>query len=809
MGRSKTVFAVFILLSVFVIAAREIHDTDAWLHLTLGKLIWEHKGLPENELYPYPSFDLPFSYSSWLFGLTVYLVYLGFGSAGLVIFKASIITAAILWIYLDSLRPHRNIPLAAFILTGTLFIVFFRFVLRPDIFLMLFLSFIIFSLNAYLYDNKKYLYLLPIIHCIWANSHSSIILMVVPFISFLLGSLIQKYLTAKNISTHFCPTNKQLKTVFIIMILSLLAVFVTPYSWSQYFYGFHVLDIDIYKETIVELAPLKFSINSLTIVIILIFLSFILNLRNISFIHLFLAIPFLIMPFVAIRFIFLVGIVGLPILIRNIGEFVSRHNLKAIVDHMTVKIITILWIIVFTIVSAMNVHPLGRFEANIGLGFNYSQVPKGAVDYMNKNNIQGRVLNTFHFGQYIIWTGYPKRTVFWDARGYIPKEELQAENAMMALKAYSKSVIDALYNKYGFETILMEQGQGKREKFTQVLSEDPAFSHPDWALVYWDDISGLYIRRNETYKKIIERDEYRYIKPDTPREYFVNSIDTKINQDKLVNELKRNIKETNSRSAHIYLGLLYNNTNQYDLTINLLSGLAVGSDQSLNFYRNVILGDAYRNTAVLQKNRTYLNKALHYYFRAMKIGKNSKIFYNIGLIYSDLDHLNLGIKYLSKSVREDKRHITAYKELKKLYLRVGDKEKADEIQKKITYFYKDNYALDYFNEANKEYLNKNYVGAIEKFKKVLELNPNHVPSITNIGYIYYDLNDYKTAENYFENAIRVDPKHGDAYYGLAILYKKQERITEAIDKFNMYLKYEPHGYWSRKARREIRQLGKK
>ena len=35
----------------------------------------------------------------------------------------------------------------------------------------------------------------------------------------------------------------------------------------------------------------------------------------------------------------------------------------------------------------------------------------------------------------------------------------------------------------------------------------------DWKLIYWDDISFLFVRNNDKFKDIISRNEYKYVNP--------------------------------------------------------------------------------------------------------------------------------------------------------------------------------------------------------------------------------------------------------------------------------------------------------
>ena len=196
-----SILVFLFLVSVFLLGLCKIEDTDAWTHLNLGRLIWETKSLSGLEPFVFPDFGTPLSYSEWLFQIIYYLAYVGFGVYGVILLKTTAITAGFYLLLRDSLRPYGNLVISIALMTVAVIAARYRFVERPDTFLLLFLSFSVFSLNAFFYDNKKYLYALPVVHVIWANMHTSIILMVVPFLAFIAGGVLQSYFSERGMTS--------------------------------------------------------------------------------------------------------------------------------------------------------------------------------------------------------------------------------------------------------------------------------------------------------------------------------------------------------------------------------------------------------------------------------------------------------------------------------------------------------------------------------------------------------------------------------------------------------------------------------
>jgi tetratricopeptide (TPR) repeat protein len=792
--KAHRILTIIFLLSVFLLALNNIHDPDAWLHLSHGKLLWEEKALPKNEAFIYPNAENPHLYTSWLFGLVCYASYLILGQYGPSLLKAVLVSIAFLILFRDSIRPYRNHALAAIVLTGAVFISQQRFVLRPDILLMSFLPLSIFCLNAYLYENKKYIYALPLVHLLWANCHSSINLMIVPFVAFIAGGILQQQLSKRGIGTRDAPSPSQLKVIAVVFIASIASSLINPNFTGLYLFGYDILSIAWWKDEVVELLPPSGTILILLWIIIgIIALSFILNRKQLSTIHLLTVIPFLVPPFTSRRFILILIVIGAPIVIRNFSAFLKSNDRNRLFRGKTATAITAACIILYFTLALAKVEPFAEKNRDFGFGFDYSLMPKGAVEYMDSKDIQGRVLNTFHFGQYIIWTGYPKRTVFIDGRGYLPDDLLEESNTFR----YIKSVLDDLYSKYGFESILI--------KYPKRLSDiELTLKPPEWALVYWDDMSLLYLKRGGKYDSIIGEDEYKYVMPYISFASFNQSLGNKENQLKIAGELKRNIAEIGSSHALTLLGLLYSSTSRHKEAIDVV--------QPLNSYTtHLIMGDSYRKLGDI-------DASLRHYRKALDIEKNAVVMYKIGAIYLSKGETKRAEKYISNAVRLKSDLAYAYPLLFDIYQRLGKAEEAEKAKKEYRMQLALKSASRHFESGEKAYHEKRYAAALEDFNKALAITPSDPVIHTDLGYVYYDMGQLDKSHEHFAKALELNPSPSNAtrglrlpnaFYGLGLLYIKAGDRETAIENFKKYIKTEPSGFYSRSAKKMIRDLSQR
>jgi tetratricopeptide (TPR) repeat protein len=783
-------FLIF-LVCVFLLSIIKIEDTDTWTHLSLGKLIYNLKGLPAKEPFNYPSFDKLFLNPAWLFDVIFYISYKAFHLYGVILLKASIITAAFYILLKDSLIPHKNHIISVAVLIFVVFMLRHRFVERPDIILMLFLAFTIFSLNAFVYENKKYIYCLPLMQILWTNMHPSVILMTVPYFAFLAGGIMQGLIRKRyNQSFPDTPTPKQLKIIFLIFLLSFMTSLINPYFIKQFLFSFELAAADWWQDEIMELQPPNWQyFKSPYLLLSALIVSFFISIRRFSIISLLLLIPFVYLSFSAIRFIFLLGIVGGPLISRNIGGLHLHLKSKKLTEYLL-----IFFVVLVTSLTILMEGPFVLPDKIFGFGVNYEFFPEKALQYLDRRDIRGRVYNTFQWGGYLTWRDFPERTAFVDGRGVLSRDLLEKHD----LARNRDRVLDYLHKKYDFEIALINYPNTPKFYSTAGSPDiDAGLSSEDWSLVYWDDLALVYLKRNGRFQSVIEQDEYRFVKPANGP--FAIKVHDKDYMSGLMNDLRRNINETGSSTAYAFIGFILNEMRLYREAIEALSHV-----KETPFGNNLF--NAYHGIAFAYARVGIYEKSIMFYKKALKISRQAPLLYNLGLMYMDKGDEESGAKYFEDALKINRGMLSVYPKLISIYQKSGEQKKLNKIMNLYESAKIYNTGEDHFQRAIKAYLEGRFEDAVEEYIKSIEANPSNPSAHSNLGYIYFDVGLIEKAYEYQRKAIYLDPEFANAHYGLALIYKRWGDRENATIHWEKYLKIEPKGYHSRKAKEYLKQL---
>lgn len=136
------------------------------------------------------------------------------------------------------------------------------------------------------------------------------------------------------------------------------------------------------------------------------------------------------------------------------------------------------------------------------------------VNLLKKIPEEDKIYNPYNFGGFIGWYFEGKRKIFFDGR-HIFYDLLTEDNAS---RRGGPGIFAKYLNKYRVDYVMIKYPEINKNINGINRSILPFyFPKEKWALVYWDDLVLVYLKREAKYAKLINEYEFVYFNPD---DYF-------------------------------------------------------------------------------------------------------------------------------------------------------------------------------------------------------------------------------------------------------------------------------------------------
>jgi len=94
---------------------------------------------------------------------------------------------------------------------------------------------------------------------------------------------------------------------------------------------------------------------------------------------------------------------------------------------------------------------------------------------------------------------------------------------------------------------------------------------------------------------------------------------------------------------------------------------------------------------------------------------------------------------------------------------------------------------------------KNFKSSVETLTKVIQIHPNHKIALNYLGIAFYKLGEHKKAAEYYKKSIQIDPNYSEAYNNLGLVFNKLGEHKKAIEYYKKGIKIDPNNsdaYWN-------------
>lgn len=139
------------------------------------------------------------------------------------------------------------------------------------------------------------------------------------------------------------------------------------------------------------------------------------------------------------------------------------------------------------------------------------------------------------------------------------------------------------------------------------------------------------------------------------------------------------------------------------------------------------------------------------------------------------------------------------------YLASGDAEGEAEALAALLELEPDNVSA-LINLGTVEYNRGRHTEALSLYRRATEANPRHALAFFNLGNALDEMRQYPEAVEAYKQALAIDPRYEDAHYNLALAYSRTGEKRKAIPHWGKYVRLDPSSVWGGHARGELRRL---
>ncbi len=476
------------MIVLYILRGKTGADPDLWGYMTFGRLFWDSRTFPYQDIFTYlPTLDR-WIYHEWLTGVFFYPIYKFTGGFGLIVLRDLIALATLGFLYLAA-RIRKSSSVSALlwlVLVSSFLPLGFGPVLRAQTFTYLFIAVTIYLLERSRQKGQWFLLLVLVpIQIVWCNLHGG----------FLAGlGIIALYTVGEAFSRRtWWP-------YLSVFLLSALSTLINPYGVDYWIYLFHAVTLprsEISEWASIFTAYVRHDITLIYIIwyavlvilsfrvlikarrreitpILLLSVTFLLGIQHIRHLVFFpmLAAVYLPEPFQPY-------IEDLKTQLANILIWLKEKALVAFAGsrRMATFFVALLIFLVCVFFGSSSfsfmVPSQGKEQA---LAVCY---PAGALEYIKRNYSSGNILTEFAWGEYLIWNLGPQMKVGLDGR----YETVYQDNVANEYMDYIRGKENGFLNAYAHDLVLLPPDRPPVASLRR---------SPEWNVAYEDMNSILF-----------------------------------------------------------------------------------------------------------------------------------------------------------------------------------------------------------------------------------------------------------------------------------------------------------------------------
>jgi len=479
---------------VFTMVQPDLNDPDVWWHMRNAQYLVQQHQLPRHDMYSFTAAGRPWVNTEWLSEIPFYLAYRFCGLTGLKFLTFALPSIVILLLLYLCYRESRNFKASIAVCAFASFLAKVSYGPRTILFGYICLVLLLIILQRFRARGNAPLWLVPILFCVWANTHGSWAIGLILFFLIAVAGLVGGS-WGRIESTRWTPS--QVRSLALTGAASIAALFINPYGWRLVYYPFDLA----FKQKlniahVAEWVPLSFQETRGKFVFVLIvglLLAALLRRCRWNLGEILILLFALHTALTHIRFLVLLGIVAAP-LAAKLLDFFPPYRPELDTPRVNAAVI----LVMFSLMIYFLPH-----EAQIQNAI-AETYPTGAISYLKAHPAQGNMLNFYLWGGYLEWND-PAIKVFVDSRvdifeyAGVLQDYLQVLGSDTLVRQF-----DPILQKYEVRYVLFPPGNSANPNLAGSGLIYLLEHNPQWKVAYQDKVCVLMERQTPASRAEVE-----------------------------------------------------------------------------------------------------------------------------------------------------------------------------------------------------------------------------------------------------------------------------------------------------------------
>ena len=485
-----------VLIVLFFISRLPLRDFDIWFHIKSGELFVRQGFLSTKEVFSYAAAGREWITFEWLFQILSYYI----SSIGLWVIpywiSGWVVIGYFFFLRILKMIYHVRLPVRITLLFAFWVSTYEFNTARPHTLAYTFLIIHLYLILSRIYRKKPWIRFSPLLTLIWSNVHSTGFLAWGFLLAFGLVLLLQWLLTKHE---EYKETAREL---LVLAIINAGITLLPPMGISDYrllwrffrereFLGFFISEWGPPTDN-----PFGFRIYTASVAATLAVMT-IAAYKKRQIVSFLTELPFAVMAiagYTATRNIYL-GTLGISILFAS--------NMQKLLDYTYLKYR-------YWIISVFILFFIGFYGWVYALKYNsvYENrlyYPLQATEFIKTHKIAGNMFNDYNYGSYMLYRLYPDQHVFIDGRADVYECCEMRDYLTLAVNKHMddsqyRQFLRSFWEKYDISyAVIVTTKHNVMRRIASLLATDT-----DWSLVFWDDDSQIFVRKNGKNDALIE-----------------------------------------------------------------------------------------------------------------------------------------------------------------------------------------------------------------------------------------------------------------------------------------------------------------